>query len=786
MSDHFRFDARSDGEPSDDEVADPDPWAPGGSMANAPIPPAARAFEQPVDDDRPRRPAATESGPPRNTRLAIAGALGAVLLVAALWVAGRDEPDDAAPSPTDVTGTIADAVEEDEPAPESTEVRPPTEVLTGATEVVVPVPQPLPPAAVAGLPATEVVVLAENGTVRLIDTVAATQTILGEFAFADGSSMAATDDTVIVWSDGVAEVIFVLRRDQPALTFESGVPVADAIAQPDGEYLLVAAGDIAQTRELRIDTVVRTTEVDFAIGDPGVAQAHPSGDLMVTTDEGVHLLGAGGPTLLSTGVVVAATDRYVLYEECAAGAGCRLIREDAESGERGDVALDPEPLTASATRRVLSPDGTALVEIGTVEQPFRVRILEIEAGTALDVQTDGEISSVSWAPDGSAFFGVVNGELVVVDRATGETTPFANDGDPVRAVVARPAPEPARGAAEAGERTVLAVLTDLTGIDLVAYTRDAELLDIDIDSRVYTGRPGLPFESGAPLDVLPGPGAVTVTSWDGAGAFLAGDAGDVVVIDALSPGGPLLPGPVPGTAWRFADSAGSATSLEVVDVAGERVGPVVEFDQFVSVMADANGALLVDAPGGVYLADGTSVVRQTSGELVAAGAATLYARECDEVFVCEVVRIDRATGERSTPPVAELANVPSTSNRSFGSTGASVSPDGDVLLVQTSANSLGWSMIDVAAGTVLGVPGPAVSSPVVWSDDSRYAVYLSGERLRVFDRDASQLKELGQVPAVLAFAEAFDDGSESDGEAIEDGGAVEGVSRAPARRAPTR
>ena len=85
--------------------------------------------------------------------------------------------------------------------------------------------------------------------------------------------------------------------------------------------------------------------------------------------------------------------------------------------------------------------------------------------------------------------------------------------------------------------------------------------------------------------------------------------------------------------------------------------------------------------------------------------------------------------------------------------GQTVSPDGDVVFVQVSANSLAWLMIDLAAGTVLEVPGPGRVTPIVWSNDSQYAAYVSGDILRVYDRAAGVLKDLSQLPRIKTFTE---------------------------------
>lgn len=84
--------------------------------------------------------------------------------------------------------------------------------------------------------------------------------------------------------------------------------------------------------------------------------------------------------------------------------------------------------------------------------------------------------------------------------------------------------------------------------------------------------------------------------------------------------------------------------------------------------------------------------------------------------------------------------------------GQTVSPDGQVVLIRANGFGTSWSIIDTAAGTSLPVPGVGVASPLAWTADSRYALYLSGDVLRLYDRAAEVLHTLDELPQLKAFA----------------------------------
>ena len=49
--------------------------------------------------------------------------------------------------------------------------------------------------------------------------------------------------------------------------------------------------------------------------------------------------------------------------------------------------------------------------------------------------------------------------------------------------------------------------------------------------------------------------------------------------------------------------------------------------------------------------------------------------------------------------------------------------------------------------------GAAVASPLVWSADSQWALYLSNDVLRLYDRASGSLRTLDNLPDLKAFGE---------------------------------
>ena len=72
----------------------------------------------------------------------------------------------------------------------------------------------------------------------------------------------------------------------------------------------------------------------------------------------------------------------------------------------------------------LSPDGTAVALMFMTDPEPKVRLVELDTGATLDfpAPTIAVQPTLSWAPDSSGLFDVVDGAVVFRDRTTGQVT----------------------------------------------------------------------------------------------------------------------------------------------------------------------------------------------------------------------------------------------------------------------------------------------------------------------------------------------------------------------------
>jgi hypothetical protein len=144
---------------------------------------------------------------------------------------------------------------------------------------------------------------------------------------------------------------------------------------------------------------------------------------------------------------------------------------------------------------------------------------------------------------------------------------------------------------------------------------------------------------------------------------------------------------------------------------------------------------------------------ERSGELIAVGADTVYVRECATIDVCEIARVDRRTGDRSTVDAGFGPDAPLADPWPPGvGLGTSVSPDGDVAFVQLPVGSTDpaggtavvetWAFVDIAGRKLTFIDDFDAGQPVVWSADSSFATVLADSNLYVFDREAGDLVPL--------------------------------------------
>jgi hypothetical protein len=201
----------------------------------------------------------------------------------------------------------------------------------------------------------------------------------------------------------------------------------------------------------------------------------------------------------------------------------------------------------------------------------------------------------------------------------------------------------------------------------------------------------------------------------------------------------LLPGPFENSAWQLDRSATADVAAELVALDGRPLGPAVRREVHTVLGGDGLGQLVVVATGGAYVVGTSLPTRLTTGDVLAIGTAHVVARECDERLACRMVIRTRAGDGvvALTGAIAELTHAEAPDGIGALISGT-VSPDGTVVIVRSDTPLDGWAAVDLASGLVSELPSPAGFSPVVWSGDSRFAAFVAGDQLVVFDRDVGR------------------------------------------------
>ena len=146
----------------------------------------------------------------------------------------------------------------------------------------------------------------------------------------------------------------------------------------------------------------------------------------------------------------------------------------------------------------------------------------------------------------------------------------------------------------------------------------------------------------------------------------------------------------------------------------------------------------------------------STGTVVARGAATVLAVECDPTLVCEHVVVDRATGDHRVVPL----DLDGAILEQLGWWGPSeaIAPDGTIALVTITTSRLdptiaggtiqepSFVAIDLVTGAItpidIGVQ-PYWASGVTWTADSRYAFFLSEGEVLAYDRATGDVLRAG-------------------------------------------
>jgi len=295
---------------------------------------------------------------------------------------------------------------------------------------------------------------------------------------------------------------------------------------------------------------------------------------------------------------------------------------------------------------------------------------------------------------------------------------------------------------------------------IVATNSTGDYFEIDFAFGTMRRRVIRPMFGG--VEVRVGPGGVLLMPQDGDGtAWLLEDGAEPVQVEIGAtwdtywfPGSPVL--------WRAVLNAdGSGSTLEAVGPDGEPTGEriVLPGPFAYPQVGDPLGGVVVDMPGGLYRYTVDGVELLTTGLLFGLSSELLVAYECDSEGVCDLRRVDRATGESVTIDVADATKILPTWNQ------WRVSPDGSQVLVQVVSpiesgggyEVEGQAVLDLSDGTVTPLTRTYVQS-VDWSPDGRFVFYVrgrlmaldraTGETFPVFDEDPRRIDTFAVRPAV--------------------------------------
>jgi hypothetical protein len=498
-------------------------------------------------------------------------------------------------------------------------------------------------------------------------------------------------------------------------------------------------------------------------GASGFGLATPDGTWIVNDTGGAYEVDAAGVSQrIDSGTVLAAAGNHRLVRECDESRQCSTVLVRRSDGERTviDRSLLPVGFDDMIYGLSLSPDGSALSAQRSQDDQLERVVIDLGVGEVASVRSDLWQQGSAWAADSSGIFDAQPGGpgLTFIAR-TGETVDFGEELGHVLAVGVRwPDAEIEPSVTVVSESVGAARPVGPTGITLVGAMPGGGMSYIDIDAGVAQSW-ATTQRLGGDLTLIKSADALLAfgTSDDPAFAFRKGVQEP---LDArFSTSGVKLPGPVDGTIWIPApelESSRRGVGYRLVTIDGLDVdddGATIDLPDAELLGSDGRGGLVVSRAGDVFAVGIDGVERLTTGALIAVGSDTAYVRECTTIDACDVVRVDRGTGDRSAVDAAFGPDAPLAAPWPPGAAlGTSVSPDGGVALVQIPVDSTDaaadtavvetWAFVDTAQGSLTIVDDFDSGQPVVWSADSRFAAVLAGSDLYVFDREAGDLVPL--------------------------------------------
>ncbi len=781
---------------TDDIPVHPDPleivWNRPERSVDAPVtltqPPLPDDSSAPGAPEAPTRPDRRRGANDRRTRLLItAAALLAIAVVGGLLVrtgAGDDSatsttvPDTAPESDTvpatTTPGTIAPI---SDPADDAATSPPSLPPLVELPLLVAAIEQP-----------TEVIALSADGIVHTLSLPSGRVTSVpiggsgnDPFGFGGNNIIVAPDAAAI----GVVNGEFVvLPRVGPPVSVEygdfgdgvGGLESAGWRTGTDGMTRFVVAVYPSNSGDIRVvsidtaGTLEELTRSDIELfGRFGPTVTAPDGSWIVNDAGGAYAVEPDGSARrIEDGIVYGVSDDHRLVRDCDETQACSTAVVTVSTGERRvlDPAVLPEDFADLVYGMALSPDGGAVLLQRNTFTSSRV-LVDFQAGEVATWPTVNWSSTTesAWAADSSGVFNASSdGDGLRFTTRTGESVSFAEQLGPIVALgVRRPDAELEPSATVVESAALPDRALGATGLVLAAAGRSGGMSSIDIDARVAsswatTGRLG-PGEGA----LVPDTGTIVALPTSDAGAYATSPGTETALGSEFAVEGPKFAGPVPGTIWVPAPDIASPTSTiayQLVRIDGAPTGDLAtsfEFPDADLLGSDGRGGLVITRGGAVFAlgVDGAELL--TTGDLVAIGADTAYVRECADIVTCDILRLDRQTGERT--PLAglgELSPVAITLDERGVALGTSVAPGGDVVMVEVRApGGPVWSMYDTTTGTATELTDLAIGQPVIWNADASFAAFLAGSNLVVYDRaaqdvvavDTAPLRAIGPAPS---------------------------------------
>jgi hypothetical protein len=265
-----------------------------------------------------------------------------------------------------------------------------------------------------------------------------------------------------------------------------------------------------------------------------------------------------------------------------------------------------------------------------------------------------------------------------------------------------------------------------------------------------------PLQSTGPVFFLAGRGWTMVRPLDHVPGYLVPDGQPAQSLTGpLESGGAVLPGPDLGHVWVAPPGSGPPATMALVGVDGIGTGVSIRIPNGIEgILPDGAGYLILTGPGGAYAARPEGLRRVTGGRLLAVGPTRWLTLECDELFRCSFVVVDRATG--ATRVLGSGAALPGPVPSPLP---GPISPDG-VFAALAENDRAGGSvhLVDLASGADRRLDVPVdlgyANTAMVWSPDSRWLFVVGNTGTVVpVEAAAGQAYDLGApLPPVTQLA----------------------------------